>query len=121
MSDISELTFDSVMCDHSHRMSEASSEVTSRFCPVCEVRDEELKELRAELFHTRNENHELLVQANSEYLQLLKAKLDVERELYYRIKREKFQLDQEYNLIAEDMFYTESSANATSMNHEIKK
>ena len=120
MSDISELTFDSVMCDHS-RQSEVSSEVTSRYCPVCEVRDEELKELRAELFHTRNENNELLVQANSEYLQLLKAKLDVERELYYRIKREKFQLDQEYNLIAEDMFLTESSTHDSSMSNNTKR
>ncbi len=120
MSDISELTIGTGMCDHSQQ-SEASSEVSSRFCPVCEVRDEELKELRAELFHTRNENHELLVQANSDYLQLLKAKLDVERELYYRIKREKFQLDQEYNLIAEDMFLTESSTHASFMSNDAKK
>jgi len=120
MSDISELSFETGMCDHSDQ-SEESSEVSSRFCPVCEVRDEELKELRAELFHTRNENHELLVQANSDYLQLLKAKLDVERELYYRIKREKFQLDQEYNLIAEDMFLTDSSTRTASMSNDAKK
>lgn len=118
--EISEISFDGESCEHLDR-SEESSESSSPHCPICEERDEELKGLRAELFHTRNESHEMLVQANSEYLQLLKAKLDVERELYYRIKREKSQLDQEFHMMVEDLFYTDDSASTDSLMSSTRK